>query len=370
MSATAALRVFSPSGRPIGDIREFDSLKWSHAVNAIGQFDLVMAGQSDLVFEDGSIVALVRDMPGKEAYLEFAGVVEEYHAEQRTKNEQQTWYIGGTCGNGYLALRNIPLIPGQSGAVLSGTPADNAIKGLVRSHIGELASATRQEPLLSVEANESMGPAVSATVSLDQLWDALTNIQADSRLITPEVHFRVIPTLAGSSIIFRLVTGANYLGRDTRNNVLFSLGKHNLDNPKIGINYSGSATTFYYNKALESVSYTATGYFVLRTPDGPAPERSVPRRREALVSTVSDGTSARRTGRARAALARRAPRPKFTGTILSVPGSLYGWDWWVGDYIRVHYGNYVIDTVVRATFGEIRGKDETITGVVDAEVNA
>jgi hypothetical protein len=367
MSAKTFLSVFSPSGALVGNIREFDLFKWSHGVNAVGQFDLTMPSQRDLVFEDGSIVALVREMPGKEAYLEFAGVTEEYRAEQRTRSGAQTWYVGGTCGNGYLALRNIPLLPDQGG-VLRGMPADNAMKALVRSHIGELASVARREPLLSVEANESLGPAVSATVSLDQLWNALTNIQADSRLTTPEVHFRVVPSLSGGGVSFRLMTGANYLGSDARNKVLFSLAKNNLDKPQIGINYSGTATTFYYNAALESVSYAATGYFVLRTPDGPNPERSVPRRRESLVSTVSDGTSARKSARAKAALARRAPRPKFTGTILSVPGTLYGWDWWVGDYVRIHAGDYVIDAVVRGVFGELRGQDETIKGVVDAEI--
>lgn len=214
---------------------------------------------------------------------------------------------------------------------------DDLIKAFVRENLGASAGTGRILSALTVQEDIAAAPTATRAVSFRNALAVLQELADASRQAGTELYFDIVP-YGDNNFIFQTFTGQRGVDRSGVNGLTFSLENGNLKFPKYIRDSMSAATTVYglgKNEALLRDVQTAQ--------DNTRANYSPFSRREVALNASSDEPSAV-LAKANALVNASRPVQKFTGELLSVPGYIYGKDWWFGDKANAFFDdeNYTI----------------------------
>lgn len=232
-----------------------------------------------------------------------------------------------------LARRDIPYPSGTTYTDKNGF-ADDLARDLVRENFGASAFDTARDAsaYLTAGTNQSSGAIVIMDVAKKNIVAAIKDLADASE--AAGVKFAYDVTYSPSSGLFSFVTWVGFLGRDrtltSASPLIFDFRRGNLARPVLTRDYMDEANYIYaygQGDGVEQAVKEASDPLALTDPLA---------RVEATIDAKAASEEAVQA-EANAELKMRRGREYFSGSVLSVPGSLYGRDWSWGDGVVGQY---------------------------------
>ncbi len=242
-----------------------------------------------------------------------------------------------------LAGRVVAYAAGSAEAAKS-DQADDMIKAIIRENLGASAVAARDWTAqgLTVQADQSLAPSITKRFARREVAVVCQEIAAESFQRGTPLYYDLIPSWAGDVLSFEFRTYINQRGADHTYTsafpVVFGENFGNLDNPELEYDYWDEVTDVYAGGQGE-----AADRLISEQSDAARLGRSIWNRRERFVNATNEQTATELESAARAALDAGKPKVRFTGDLLSVPGSEYGVDWEFGDKVTGTYHDQQFD---------------------------
>jgi hypothetical protein len=175
-----------------------------------------------------------------------------------------------------------------------------------------------------------------------------------------ELYFDIVPT-GDVSFELRTYTGQRGQDRSGVGGLVFGLENGNLLRPKLEYDAMNEATNVYGLGAGEG-----TARDVQSAQDTARMTASLFARREDTVEAATE-SSAGALAKAQGKVIEGRPQTRFSGTLQSVPGSIYGKDWGFGDRLTASYDDQQFTIMARSVTCNVteQGK-ELVTSLAEA----
>ena len=217
--------------------------------------------------------------------------------------------------------------------------ADDMIKAIIRENMGSSATDTNRDLSalgFTVQTDYSAGESIERRFAWRKVLDTCTALAKESTQRGTRLYFDVVPSWAGDTVALEFRTYTGQRGQDrtyaSSTPVIFGAAWGNLKNPSLEEDYWDEANYVYAGG-----QGLGTNRLVEEQSDTGRINTSPWNRREKFASVTNEQSVSEVQSAAQAALDANKPRLRFTGDLLSVPGSLYGEDWGWGDKVVVTY---------------------------------
>ena len=315
------------------------------ALNAVGQFELVLPGSWDYrLARLDSRLAVWRRPSGGRRYLEAAFLVRS--VERVWDNGTETVVLRGPDYNDLLASRIVAYATGSSQAEKSAA-ADNLMRAVVRENLG--ASATDSDRDLSavgfsVEADTGSASSLDMAFAWKNVLRTLQDVaRAAWEKNSERIYFGVVPLGSGWSSRFQVRVGwwnadHRYPG-GAHGPLMFGPGFGNVSSVRVGLDRRKEFNHVYAGGRGEEDER-----IVVEAETSSLVDDSPLNRRESFFDGRSYDTTARLTAAANARL--REGRPlRIAEARVDKPSRDYGVSWWFGDLLTVTYGDESFDAI-------------------------
>jgi hypothetical protein len=334
---TYEIRIADHKGRHLFILEDWDAgydFEYVKVVNGVGKFKLdYPAGLPDASLRIDHQIQFYRKQGGV-SRLDFLGFL-RYHKTKRGRDGRTVTTMKGHDANGLLE-RRIVAYPGfEALAGSGGINVGDAMKKVVRSnYAGDATDSARDLTTLgsltfTIAPNLADGPTVDKSFAWRRVIDVLQELNEYSYTGDAEVFFElqvngIAPTTGKVTYNFRTSTGQP--GRDlsvaNQNNIYAVLSNRN-----------------------ESIFNRVEGMV-----DGSSVD---PDNETAELQALGDEE-----------LARKWPKIRAGGTIVSRPGFQYPNNWNHGDRVKIYVFGKQFEGIIRVTELKLEGGEETITGHV------
>jgi hypothetical protein len=329
------------------DTGGFVSLQYSHKVNGISAFELVLRGDDPRIplFVPDAQVEIWRrhQLLDLDWYPEFEGLVRA-PVVKVPLDGRETFHVNGQSYTDFLRRRVIAYTQGSVGAQKTG-PAETVMKAYVKENLGSLATLGngRQSagvmPGLAVQADLALGSTWTGDRSFEKLPKVLQEIASASGL-----DFDIVGTGAGlfgfRTYVGQRGTDRSTLGLDTftaRNGVgntpvIFSIENETMVDAVYSLNRTDEVNRYFIlGQGQGSIRQITVSDDVALQDDSPwnLCEDSKNAVREGDVTSLPLVGSA--------ALAQAKIRKEFSFKVLQQPEQLYGKHYTWGDKITADF---------------------------------
>jgi hypothetical protein len=302
----------------------------SWRINLPGTF-----GTEQLVKDN--MIAIYRRTAAGALRLEQAGFLRGIDLFDDTSGSAQI-SIYGPDFNSLLTGRIVAYDAGSDEAAKSDF-ADDMIKEVVRENLGSSATDTDRDWSgngFSVEVDFGLGASIDKRFSRDNVLEVCAAIAEASTQNGTRVYFHCVPEFQRDSVNIQLRTFIGQIGQDrtagTSEQLVFAPEYGNLSSPRLTTDWRKEKSVIYVggqgllsDRTVVEVSDTT---LISSSPWG---------RRERFVNAVNDKSTNELTARGEESLEKHRALRKFSGNLMSVPGSFYGIDWEWGDRVTISY---------------------------------
>lgn len=246
--------------------------------------------------------------------------------------------------------------------------ADDMIKEIIRENLGGSATDTDRDLTdlgFTVQAGASAGESLERRYAWKKVLDTCVALAEESTQRGTRLYFDIVPYWTGELLYLDFRTYTSQRGQDrtysSSTPVIFGAAFGNLRNPSLEYDYWDEANYVYAGG-----QGLATNRMVEEQSDTDRINISPWNRREKFAYATSEQTTEGVESAAQTTLDANKPRLRFTGDLLSVPGSLYGKDWNWGDKVVITYRGKEFDghiDTVRVRLN--RNGKETISAKVE-----
>jgi hypothetical protein len=329
-------------GDRIGILDRVIQASYVKGVNSTGAFDILLPAEqySQAKIDLDYLVEIWRD-----GILEGVGWIRKLVFEE---SATQTLRILGPDQNTVLDRRIVAYAAGTPQAYKAGK-ADDFMKAIVRENLGNLSIAARAYSSLGliVDSDTGLGPVVEKGFSWTNVHQVLSELSDAAVTAGTPIYFYVTPFFSlttGLGLSFR--TFLNQPGADrsvgSASPLILGYQWGNMTDIVMEYDWSVWDTHIYAGgqgegtqRVIVEVSSASETYTVWN-------------RWEKFVDARDQDTLAGVTQRANEALAAGRSRLRFSGRILSLPGSLYGIDWNLGDRITAEHRGWTLSGIIRS----------------------
>ncbi len=307
--------------------------------------------------------------------LDFLGFL-RYYKFQRDKDGRQQTVIKGHDPNGLLARRIVAYADGATQATAATIEADDAMKDLVNENLHSGAVAARDLSALSeitfnIDPDLTDGPVLDSTFAWRRLSDVLEEFNELSYTAGTEVFYElkvggVDPVTGKITYQFRTYTGQPGIDRtsisEVRRKRIISRKNGNLINGFYEVDSRKERNYIYAvgpaegeNRDVEELSDTARiGASIFNRMEGFVDASNVdPDHETAEIQDIGN-----------AELARKRPRIRAGGRVLSTDFFFYGHHWNHGDKVTIDVFDKQFDGIIRVTELKVKDGLEEVTGRV------
>ena len=358
------------SGRRFQLLEGFISLSYTRVLNSIGRLTLVMPSDFDVSIAkiDRKIEVWRKPATGAQS-LENAFFIRR--PLTRTKvNGVTNFRLHAPDLTELLSRRIIAYTAGSSQAEKSGF-ADDMMKEIVEENLGASAIAARDltDAGFTIAADVSLGPSLEKSFSRRNVLDVINDLSDAAREAGTEVYFDVVqssPAIGVDNATLEFRTYIDQRGQDRRVGVggepiQIGLEFGNLEFPDFEEDYSEEVNFVYaggQGEGEDRVIQTAS--------DDPRINISIWNRREIFRDARHQQNPASVLDTAESRLIQGRPKQRFSGELISIPGSEYGKDWGFGDRITVIYEGRQMEAMIRAVSVSLdQTGDESIRGLLE-----
>lgn len=229
----------------------------------------------------------------------------------------------------------------------------------------------------SVQSDLGLGPSVSRAFADRVVFDILKELKEASQQLNAQastnrkIYFDVLPkdlagisTISASPLGWEFQTFADLRGADRTLGIEFSVGNENIDQPSYSISYLDEVNSVIVRGNGQGLSQIVTS-----VEDTKRIAASRWNRVEKVHSASSESSTTALQDAGRSELHKGKPVEELYVTFLNTPGSpsvprsLYGLDWDLGDLVRVNYASKQFEAEIGTVYVAVdeSGK-ETITG--------
>jgi hypothetical protein len=381
MAATYEFRLSSPFGTPLQVIphEAIETLAYTTTVNSVGALTATLARDAidDAYMVPDARIEVWRTPDGGAARREADGPwllqADAVGLDSRGKRYRK---IKAVTANAILGFRRVLYYANDTTYTLrSAVPADNLMKSVVTQNMGSTAdSSPLVSPLaawptrlwtayLSVDADVSLGPNVTKAFAWQSVLTTLQELARDAAEQETPVYFDVV---AGTSTLLAFRTWVNVRGVDR------SSGAARLViSPERGsLGGTVERTTDWANMATAVVA-GGQGQDAARSLGAAYDSARIALSpfglREHFLNATQMSSSTALAGEASAELRARRPKKALTGTLISVPGAVYGLDWGFGDKIVAEFERDSFTARVDSVTVEMKGGLETVSAAIRGE---
>lgn len=324
-------------GNRITQIAGYTQLTWMRTLNDRGTFSIMLSPDvfNHRLYDVDRRVEIWRYPEDRPPQLILVGFLRRI---RRGRTGEQRWIQISGWDTVDLLQRRVLYYTDPSDAYISST-ADQAMKTLVRDHLGSSAGAGRDLSayFFEVQANTTEGAATQSNGSNQTLLRVLQDIsQASAEQLNAaseikRIYFDVVPRNA-KYLEFRTYAGVRGSDRTIGQPLVFSVESRTLANPVIDEDASDEITHVYVaglgvapNWNIQSVSSARAS-------------RSAFNRREAFVSAGREGTVSNvLTDVGNAVLRANRPRKSFTADVINANDNQFGIHWGFGDRVFAEF---------------------------------
>ena len=374
--ATFEVWLADDGGNKLENLNQFESLEYVIAPGQVGWFSLTLDYDSDLLAMDNTKVDrqihIWRTPEGGSKALEAVYFCQRWRFFSSQGQTKVTLSGGGLCD--ILARRIVAYYAGSTGATISATEADDAMKDLVNGALGTASNTDYDRETISgrditslgfsIQADATAGPPIDRGVAWRPLLATLQDIQEQARQEDEEVFFDVVP-LTTSPLTFEFRTYLNQPGSDrtsgTANALRFGTEWGNVDNPVLTYDYSNLENFIYIGGSNREDSR-----IIEEVSDSTSIALSQFNRREGFLAHTSSDVTGILQAAGYAQLSERRLQTTFTAEIQDTPDAPYGGNGWkAGDKVTISYLGKNFDAVIRKVRIYKSHDTETIAGSVE-----
>lgn len=272
-----------------------------------------------------------------------------------------------------LSRRCVMYYDGNAATSKTG-PVDNVMRAVFRENLGSSADSSpiysagsspsrNWSSTITVGADASLGPSVSKSFTWRNVLTVMQELARDAANSNAPVYFDIV-SLSPGQMEFR--TYARVRGVDLTtagSSVVISAERGSLGGTiELATDWADSATWVVAGGQGQGVARSLNHTFdfarAAATPWGV---------REVFVDQTALTSSASLLAEASAELRRRRPTRTITGSLLSVPGAIYGVDWSWGDLLKVEFERESFTARVDSVTVTLDNGEETIKAAIKAE---
>ncbi|MDO8683473.1 MAG: hypothetical protein Q7N50_08330 [Armatimonadota bacterium] len=348
MTTTYEIRLSSDSGTLLATIDRFTGLQYALLANDVSACVVKLTGDIDkTMFAVDRRLEIWRQAEGGPLLQEGVWFIRKIK-DSTDNNGVRLIEVTGYSPNYLLSSRIVAYNAGSAQAEIVTTALDNMMKTVVLQNLSTGATDTARTistTYLGIQQSVAAAPVASKAFARRNVLTVLQDLADASRGAGTELYFDMVPI---DTVKFEFRTYVNLPGIDhTFPNgnppVFVGLEFGNLSEPSVELDYSGEYT-FVYGAGQGEEDDRVLG----NAEDTARSGRSIFARREGFADAREQTTSTGVSSKAYELLAERRPRLRFSGRILSVPGSLYGVHWRHGDRVSAVYYGQQYDALVRS----------------------
>jgi hypothetical protein len=377
MATAYELRVLDPYGNAVAKVDRPISLTYTLSVNAVGSLTLRVPRDAipDVYVTADTRIEVWR-RPDGGAYRRESDGPWLMQTDTRGQSERDGRYrqIKAETINTLLDRRAASYFANTSQTQKSG-PADDVMKAIVRENLGSSANASPISPGspnpsrdwsvtgFTVDTDTSQGPSTSKGFAWQNVLSTLQAISRDAATLGTPIYFDIVSN--GTGYAFRTFVGVRGIDRSISTSLLIvSAERGNLgETVEATTDWSDAATTVIAGgqgqDAARVINFTYDTARISQSPWGD---------RELFIdrTQLSDTTSL--LAEARAELRRHRPQKILSGTLLSLPGAVYGLDWGFGDKLVAEFEQESFTARVDSVTVSLQGDEEKVTAQIKSDI--
>lgn len=359
------IEVSDPFGERLAQIDEYLRLAYTRTANDVGVLTLDLASTpGEALWRLDGRLGIWRQGAGGLLDLETETVwfMRRY---QRVlgNNGERRFRITAVSASHLLDRRIVAYAAGSAQAAKTGK-ADDVMKAIVRENLGSSATDPARDwsSLVTVAADQSLGPTISKAFSRRRVLTVLGEIAADAAEQGTPMYFDVICPERGE-LEFRTYSGQRGEDRTPISNQL-------VLSPELGTIADGEYADDYLDEAT----------YIYAAGQGEESERQVEEASDAArigaspfgrIEQLRDArqvtTTAALEAEAAATLYASRPRRTFRGTLVDTPQVRYGRDWHWGDRVMAQFEGQTFECCINSISVTIENGQETISAALTAE---
>lgn len=250
--------------------------------------------------------------------------------------------------------------------------ADNVLKAIMRENLGTTANSSPlysagvtpsrdwvTPGLLAIDADASLGPSISKAFAWRNVLSVLQEIARDAATAGTPVFFDVV--MVGTVLTFRTWVGVRGVDRSSgAAKLVISAERGSLGGTiEKTTDWSDSANWIVAGGQGQDAQRTlGSAYDLTRVGQSPYGLSEV------FVDATSLSAVAALNADASSELRARRPSKILTGSLISVPGAVYGLDWGFGDKLIAEFEDDAFTATVDSVTVTLDGGKETVTAAI------
>lgn len=351
-------------------LNNFVWIGYTRVLNGIGRLTLVMPSDFDISIAkiDRKIEVWRKPSTGVQS-LENAFFIRR--PVTRTRADGVTNFrLHAPDPNELLSRRIVAYTAGSSQAEKFDF-ADDMMKEIVDENLGPSAGAARDltNAGFTIAGSVSLGPSLEKSFARRNVLDVIKDLSDAAREAGTEVYFDVVqaqPAVGAVNAVLEFRTYIDQRGQDRRvgsggNPIQIGLEFGNLEFPDFEEDYNEEVNFVYaggQGEGEDRVIQTAS--------DDPRINISLWNRREVFRDARHQHNPDSVLATAESRLIQGRPKQRFSGELISIPGSEYGKDWGFGGRVTVIYEGRQLDAMVRAVSVSLSQEgNESIRGLLE-----
>ena len=226
-----------------------------------------------------------------------------------------------------------------------------------------------------VQADGGLGPSVTRDFAERAVFEICTELAKTSKQLHEDasanrkIYFDIVPEIvtgaqSGSTLGWEFRTYAEARGTDRTSGLEFSMENENIKEPNFSVDRLDEVTAVWVRGNGKGASQKVVG-----VEDSTRVNASRWNRVEKSLNASNATTTAELQDAGEAELGKGIPKEELTVTLLNTPGSssvprsLYGIDWDLGDLVRVNYAARQFEAEIAAIYVSVdENGEEEITG--------
>jgi hypothetical protein len=342
MATQYEIRALDPFGVPIAILDRPISLSYTRTVNAVGKLTMQLARDAipDAYIAADLRIEIWRRPDVGAMYLDGDGPWLLQAEDRITSKDGRYRVIEAEPLITLLGRRSAMYYANTAQTQKGPAPADDIMKAIFRDNLGSSAGAspiggpTRDwtSTGLTVDNDVSGGPSTSKGFAWQSVLTTMQAISRDAASIGAPVYFDIVQTATGA-YVFRTFVGVHGTDRTIGLTPLtVSAERGSLADATLSTDWTNMATTVIAGgQGQDSARVIGVVY------DSARAALSTWGDREAFIDRTQLSTTATLQAEAYAELRRRRPQQVLSGTVVNIPGAVYGLDWGFGDKLYAEF---------------------------------
>lgn len=186
MPSPHIISMYDIQGTLLGRLAPIASARYTRIMNDVGDFEITFPLINPLIANYALSGTRIEFAFGDDFTTAFAGIVRKRQFVKKGRTTMVT--VSGPSYLGLLADRRLLPPPATEWDAYVGLKADNAIKQMVRKHLGSLAAVERRVPNLIVAADAG---ASATTVNYNGRYEPLIDATKDICKQAPDVKYNI-----------------------------------------------------------------------------------------------------------------------------------------------------------------------------------